>query len=202
MDIRLVNFTGSTFTGKKIQQAAAASNLKKVVLELGGKSPSLVFEDADIEKAAGETAASLQILSGQACIANSRIYVQDKIADKFKTAFIAMFKAAKKGDPMMPETQQGPQADKIQYDRIQSYIKAGGEGQGKLELGGKTAQHDGKGYFIEPTIFTGVDENEKTQKEEVFGPFVNLNIFKTEEEAIEKANNTEYGRFPSRGYIF
>ncbi|TKA82999.1 hypothetical protein B0A55_04677 [Friedmanniomyces simplex] len=197
MDIRLINFTGSTLTGRKIQAAAASSNLKKVVLELGGKSPALIFEDANIEKAAGETAFSLQILMGQACIANSRIYVQETVADEFKTAFKANFKAAKKGDPLMPETQQGPQADEIQYERIKAYLEAAKEGKGKLELGGEVTQVDGKGYFIEPTVYADVPEDEKTQKEEVFGPFVNINTFKTEAEAIEKANDTEYGLYAS-----
>ncbi|KAK5119887.1 hypothetical protein LTR85_007213 [Meristemomyces frigidus] len=197
MDIRLINFTGSTFTGRKIQAAAAASNLKKVVLELGGKSPALVFEDANIEKAAGETVFSLQMVMGQACIANSRIYVQETVADKFKAAFKANFKAAKKGDPLMPETQQGPQADVIQYERIKTYLNAAKEGKGKLEIGGEVTQVDGKGFFVEPTVYSDVPEDEKTQKEEVFGPFVNINTFKTEAEAIEKANNTEYGLYAS-----
>ena len=160
----MVNFTGSTATGKKIQQMAAASNLKKVVLELGGKSPAIVFEDADIVKAATETSASMHTLMGQACVANSRIYVQETVADKFKEAFLAIFKAAKKGDPLVPETQQGPQADQLQYERIQTFLKAASEGKGKLEAGGKATQVDGKGYFIEPTVYSGVDEDEKTQK--------------------------------------
>lgn len=197
MDIRLVNFTGSTFTGRKIQAAAASSNLKKVVLELGGKSPALIFEDADISKAAGETVGSMQMLMGQACIANSRIYVQESIADKYKEAFKAIFKAAKKGDPLLPETQQGPQADEIQFERIKTYLKAASEGKGKLELGGNATQVDGQGYFIEPTVYSGVPEDEKTQKEEVFGPYVNINTFKTEEEAIALANDTEYGLYAS-----
>lgn len=197
MDIRMVNFTGSTFTGRKIQAAAASSNLKKVVLELGGKSPAIVFEDADLAKAAQETSGSMHMLMGQACVANSRIYVQESVADKFKEAFIKAFSSPKKGDPLKPETQQGPQADEIQHERIKSYLQAASEGKGKLETGGKAAQVDGKGYFIEPTMYFGVDENEKTQKEEVFGPFCNINTFKTEEEAMEKANNTEYGLYAS-----
>lgn len=197
MDIRMVNFTGSTFTGRKIQAAAASSNLKKVVLELGGKSPAIVFEDADIAKAAQETSGSMHMLMGQACVANSRIYVQESVADKFKEAFIKAFSSPKKGDPLNPETQQGPQADQIQHERIKSYLQAASEGQGKLETGGKPTQHDGKGYFIEPTMYSNVDENSRTQKEEVFGPFCNINTFKTEEEAMEKANNTEYGLYAS-----
>lgn len=197
MDIRLVNFTGSTFTGRKIQQAAASSNLKKVVLELGGKSPALIFDDADIAKAASDTVGSLSILMGQACIANSRIYVQESIADKFKEAFKTIFKALKKGDPLLPETQQGPQADEIQFERIKTFLKAASEGRGKLELGGNATHIDGKGFFIEPTIYSDVPEDEKTQKEEVFGPYVNINTFKTEAEAIAKANDTEYDLYAS-----
>ncbi len=165
MDIRLISFTGSTATGRKIQAAAATSNLKKVVLELGGKSPALVFEDANIARAAGETAASMSLLMGQVCIANSRIYVQNTVAEEFKEAFIANFKAAKKGDPLMPETQQGPQADEVQHERIKSFLDSASKGQGKLALGGGATQVDGQGYFIEPTVYTDVDENERTQKE-------------------------------------
>lgn len=157
----------------------------------------IIFEDSDITKAAGDTVGSLVMLSGQACIANSRIYVQDTIADKFKEAFKAMFKAAKKGDPLMPETQQGPQADEIQFERIKTYLKAASEGKGKLELGGNVTQVDGQGYFVEPTVYSNVDEDEQTQKEEVFGPFVNINTFSTEAEAIERANATEYGLYAS-----
>lgn len=197
MDIRLVNFTGSTATGRKIQQAAASSNLKKVVLELGGKSPALIFPDADIAKAAADTVGSLQLLSGQACIANSRIYVHESVAPQFKEAFKTLFRGAKKGDPLLPETQQGPQADAIQFERVKAYLKAASEGKGKLELGGQATQVDGKGFFIEPTIYSDLPEDEKAQKEEVFGPFVSINTFKTEAEAIAKANDTEYGLYAS-----
>jgi len=167
MDIRLINFTGSTFTGRKIQQAAAASNLKKVVLELGGKSPAVVFEDADLTAAAADLVGSIAMVSGQACIASSRVYVHEDIAQKFKEAFVAIFKGMKKGDPLLPETQQGPQADEIQYERIKSYLKAAKEGEGKLETGGEVAKVNGGGYFIEPTVYTDVPEDDKTQKEEV-----------------------------------
>ena len=108
-----------------------------------------------------------------------------------------MFSAAKKGDPLLPETQQGPQADEIPFERVKKYLNSASEGNGKLELGGKVTQVDGQGYFVEPTIYSNVDENELTQKEEVFGPFVNINTFSTEAEAIEKANATEYGLYAS-----
>ncbi|CAK4033140.1 Aldehyde dehydrogenase [Lecanosticta acicola] len=197
MDIRMLSFTGSTSTGRRIQAAAASSNLKKVVLELGGKSPAIIFEDADVIKAASETSFSMSLNQGQACVANSRIYVHESIADKFKDAFLAVFKAAKKGDPLLPETTQGPQADKLQYERIEAYLKAASEGGGKLEAGGKMTQVDGKGYFMEPTMYWGVDEDSKTQKEEVFGIFVNINTFTDEAEVLTRANDTEYGLYAS-----
>jgi len=167
MDVRLINFTGSTATGRKIQQAAASSNLKKVVLELGGKSPAVVFEDADIATAAAETVGSMAMLSGQACMANSRVYVQESIAEKFKEAFVTIFKGMKKGDPLLPETQSGPQADELQLERIKAYLKAASEEGGKLETGGDVAKVDGTGYFVEPTVYTNVPEDSRTQKEEV-----------------------------------
>lgn len=131
---------------------------------VGGKSPAIIFDDADLVKAASDTSASVHTLMGQACVANSRIYVQESIAEKFKEAFLAIFTAALKGDPLMPETKQGPQADKLQHERIQTFLKAASEGKGKLEAGGKATQVEGKGYFIEPTAYSNVDENEKTQK--------------------------------------
>lgn len=163
----------------------------------GGKSPALIFEDANIEKAAGETAASLQLLMGQVCIANSRIYVQDSVADRFKKAFTTIFANYQKGDPLAPETQQGPQADGIQFERIKGYLAAAKEGKGTLAMGGNVAADPTKGYFVEPTVYFDVPEDEKTQKEEVFGPYVNINTFTTEAEAIAKANDTEYGLYAS-----
>jgi len=198
MDIRAINFTGSTATGRNVQAAAAASNLKKVILELGGKSPAIIFDDADVEKAAAETAGSLIFLMGQACIANTRIYVQESVADRFKSVFLTIWKGISKGDPLLPETQQGPQADSIQHERIKQYLEAAKSGKGKLELGGHATGVDGKGYFIEPTVYSEVAEDEKTQREEIFGPFVSINTFKTEQEAVAKANDSEYGtRTPS-----
>lgn len=198
MDIRAISFTGSTFTGRKIQAAAASSNLKRVILELGGKSPAIVFEDADIEAAVGATAYSITINSGQVCVANSRVYVQESIAPKFKEAFVKMFSVTKQGDPLAEDTAQGPQADEIQFERVKSYLQSASEGKGKLLTGGKAVKADGQGgYFIEPTVYEDVPEDERTQKEEVFGPYVNINTFKTEAEVLAKANDTEYGLYAS-----
>jgi aldehyde dehydrogenase (NAD+) len=196
MDVRLINFTGSGATGKLVQEMAAKSNLKRVILELGGKSPTLVFDDADIETAAAETAFSIRFVSGQACVANSRIYVQENIADRFRKAFSAAFKEYKPGNPLDPSTTHGPQADEIQFNRVQEYLKLAKEGKGKIEMGGGPLKLEGgNGFFIEPTIFVGEDETARPMKEEIFGPVVGINTFKTEEEAIAKAVASEYGLY-------
>lgn len=201
MDVRVISFVGSLATGKKIQAAAASSNLKTVILELGGKSPALVFDDADLDQAAAETQHGIQMLSGQVCMANSRIYVQDTVAEKFKASFKKIFSSAKMGDPTDPAVNHGPQADKIQFERVLEYLKLGKEeGGGTLELGGNAAKMSeggscDKGFYIEPTIFADVPEDNRTMKEEIFGPVVQINTFKTEREAIEKANDTQYGLY-------
>jgi aldehyde dehydrogenase (NAD+) len=152
-DVRLINFTGSSATGKLISEMAAKSNLKRVILELGGKSPTLVFNDAEIEKAAQETAFSIGFVSGQACIANSRIYVQEGVAEKFKKAFSAAFQQVKPGDPLDPTTTHGPQADEIQFKRVKEFLQLAKEGKGKVELGGDVIKMEGgNGYFIQPTV--------------------------------------------------
>jgi len=198
MDVRLINFTGSSATGKLIQEMAAKSNLKKVILELGGKSPTIVFEDADIEQAAAETAHSIRFVSGQACVANSRIYVQDTVADKFKTAFAKALADFKAGNPLDPATTHGPQADEIQFKRVSEYLKLAKESGGKVEMGGGSIKMEGgNGFFIEPTIITDQPENARTMKEEIFGPVVGINVFKTEKEAIEKAVDSEFGLYSS-----
>lgn len=199
MDIRVINFTGSSVTGRTIQAAASSSNLKKVILELGGKSPTLIFEDADVARAAADTAQSVLFNSGQTCMAGTRIYVQESVAETFKSEFVKIFSAARKGDPLLPSTEIGPQADKIQFERIKSYLAtAKSEGNGTILTGGKALHEAGSGgYFIEPTAYCHVAESATTQREEIFGPFVNINDFKTESEAIGKANATEYGLYAS-----
>ena len=199
-DVRVITFVGSLPTGKKIQEAAAKSNLKKVVLELGGKSPLLVFDDADMDKAAQRAQISIGQLSGQACFASSRVYVQENVADKFIEAYKKMFKESMKiGDPLEPSTTQGAQADEMQYERVKGFLQLGREAIDgtKVAMGGNVQQHENKGYFVEPTIFTSVPEDSRLLKEEIFGPVVSINTFKTEDEALAKANDTEYGLFAS-----
>ncbi|KAE8451079.1 hypothetical protein EG329_004751 [Mollisiaceae sp. DMI_Dod_QoI] len=195
MDVRALSFTGSTRTGRHIQEAAAKSNLKVIMLELGGKSPAVVFDDADLEKAAEATQQSVQSNSGQVCMANTRIYVQDTIADKFIGIFKEKMANVAIGDPTSHETNHGPQADKVQYENVLRYLEIGKQ-DGKLLMGGQSpSEHPG--YFIKPTVFLETPEDSRIMKEEVFGPVVNINVFKTEEEVMAKANDTEYGLYAS-----
>lgn len=196
MDVRALSFTGSCRTGRAIQEAAAKSNLKKVVLELGGKSPALIFEDANLDKAVRDTCNSVQWNSGQVCMANSRIYVQKSIAPKFVEAFKAHFGKATHGDPTKPDTVMGPQADEVQYKNVTAYL-AEGKKSATLALGGTGKLDTMNGYFVEPTVFVDVPEDARIQKEEIFGPVANINTFETEQEALRKANDTEFGLYAS-----
>jgi aldehyde dehydrogenase (NAD+) len=193
MDIRALSFTGSGRTGRLIQAAAAQSNLKAVMLELGGKSPAIIFDDADLEDAAKQTAHSAQSNSGQVCMANSRVYVQDTVADRFIEAFKKSFSAITMGDPLEKGVNHGPQADATQHKTVLRYLEMGKK-SGNLVLGG-SAPPDQEGYYIQPTIFTNTPEDAAIMKEEVFGPVVNINVFRTEEEVLAKANDTEYGLY-------
>lgn len=193
MDVRALSFTGSGRTGRLIQAAAAQTNLKAVMLELGGKSPAIVFEDADIQDAAKQTAHSAQSNSGQVCMANSRVYVQDTVADKFLEAFKKSFSHITMGNPLDPNVNHGPQADAIQQKTVLRYLEMGKK-SGDLVMGGFVPPTQ-EGYYIQPTIFTNTPEDAAIMKEEVFGPVVNINVFKTEDEVLAKANDTEYGLY-------
>jgi aldehyde dehydrogenase (NAD+) len=192
MGVRGISFTGSSATGRKIQVASAKSNMKHVHMELGGKTPAIVFPDADVASAAAQTQFSIQFNSGQICVANSRIYVHESIAEQFIKSFREHFAAVKMGDPMDPTTTHGPQVDMIQYERIKEYL-AIGEKDGKLTAGGDAKD----GLFVRPTVFEGVPEDSRLMQEEVFGPVVAINTFSTEEEAVAKANNSEFGLYAS-----
>ena len=161
-------------------------------MELGGKSPAVIFEDADLEAAAVQTQFSIQFNSGQVCVANSRIYVQESVYDKFLALFREKFAAVKLGDPLDPSTTHGPQIDAAQYKRVQEYLGVG-QKDGSLTQGGDAND----GFFVKPTIFEKVPEESRLMREEVFGPVVAINTFKTEEEAVRKANDTEFGLYAS-----
>jgi len=191
MDIDKVAFTGSTLIGRQIMKAAAGSNLKKVTLELGGKSPNIVFNDAHVENAISWVNFGIFYNHGQCCCAGSRIYVQSGIYDKFVESFKKRAIANKVGDPFAAETFQGPQVSQLQYDRIMSYIEEGKKEGATIETGGE--RHGTKGYFIQPTIFSNVTENMKIMQEEIFGPVCSIAKFETEEEVLKLANNTTFG---------
>jgi aldehyde dehydrogenase (NAD+) len=191
MDVRALTFTGSVPTARAIQEAAAKSNLKNLVLELGGKAPVVIFEDADLNRAVPETARSVQWNSGQTCMANSRVYVQRSISSKFIAAFEERFADVVLGDPTDPKTTHGPLADSVQAERVREFVAEGKE-SGKLVLGG---EFEPGTFTIRPTIFTDTKEDAAIMKKEVFGPVVNINVFDTEEEVLEKANATEYGLY-------
>ncbi|KAF2084476.1 aldehyde dehydrogenase-like protein [Saccharata proteae CBS 121410] len=194
MDIDKIAFTGSTATGREIMKMAAI-NMKNITLETGGKSPLLVFDDADLTQAVKWAHIGIMSNMGQICSATSRILVQEGVYDAFVEAFKEEVKTTSKvGDPFHDATFQGPQVTKAQYERVLSYIEHG-KSEGATLVSGGVPHKDvnGKGFFIEPTIFTGVQDHMKIFKEEVFGPFVVISSFKTEEEALERANDTTYG---------
>lgn len=193
MKIRAISFTGSTRTGRAIQKASADSNLKKVVFELGGKGPALIFEDADIEAAVAATEFSINYNSGQTCMANSRIYVQDTIKDKFLETFKKAASSRSIGDPTKSNINHGPQADRTQYDTVLEFINIGKSESGSVALEGANGENGSA--LVHPVIFTDAPENSRIMKEEVFGPVVVINTFKSEQEAIDKANDTEFGLY-------
>ncbi|KAG7441437.1 aldehyde dehydrogenase [Guyanagaster necrorhizus] len=192
-DISKVAFTGSTAVGRKIQEASAKSNLKAVTLELGGKSPCIIFDDADIEQAVKWATLGIFSNAGQICAASSRILLQEGIYDAFVEKFTAVAKSLQHvtGDPFLAETQHGPQVSRTQFERVMSYLHSARTDGAKFHIGGE--KHGiGEGFFIQPTVFTG-DNHMKAVKEEIFGPVAALIKFKTEEEAIELANDSSYG---------
>lgn len=194
MGIDKLSFTGSTAIGRRVQEAAAKSNLKIVALEMGGKSPSLVFEDADLENAILQaSSAGFLFNSAQVCTAASRIFVQASVADEFIASLKAHFEGAAGvlgQDPERPTTMLGPLADKAQFDRVMTYIESG-KSEAKLVTGG--AKFGGKGFWVQPTIFAEAGADAKIQKEEIFGPVLTITTFETEEEGIKKANDTPFG---------
>ncbi|KAA1083509.1 aldehyde dehydrogenase (NAD(P)(+)) ald5, variant 2 [Puccinia graminis f. sp. tritici] len=189
--IEKIAFTGSTAVGKQILARSGQNNLKKVTLELGGKSPNIIFDDADFDQAVKWAEFGLFFNQGQICSAGSRVFVQEGIYDKFVAALKESLKNLKVGDPFDASTFQGPQISQLQYDRIMGYIKSGKDEGATCLLGGD--RHGQEGFFIQPTIFTDVKAGMKICKEEIFGPVVVVMKFKDEEDAIRQANDTVYG---------
>lgn len=189
-----VAFTGSDATGQRIYEAAA-KGLKRVSMELGGKSPNIVFDDAHIDNAVKGVISGIFAATGQTCIAGSRLLVQQSIHDQFVDKLVALAKTATMGDPMSLDTQVGPVTNPPQFKKILDYIDiAKGEGA-KPVLGGAKATRPecGNGWFVEPTIFTGVKNSMRIAQEEVFGPVLSVIPFQDEEEAIAIGNDVVYG---------
>ncbi|KAM3937270.1 aldehyde dehydrogenase X, mitochondrial [Leptodactylus fuscus] len=191
MDIDKVAFTGSTKVGHLIQQAAGESNLKRVTLELGGKSPCIVLADADLGQAVKQCHEALFFNMGQCCSAGSRTYVEESIYNEFLEWTIEKAKTRRVGDPFELDTEHGPQIDKEQFDKILDYIKIGKKEGAKLMCGGE--RHGDKGFFIKPTVFADVQDNMRIAKEEIFGPVQTVLKFRKLEEVIARANHSKYG---------
>ena len=189
-----IAFTGSDATGQKIYETAA-KGLKKVSMELGGKSPNIVFDDAEIDNAVKGAISGIFAATGQTCIAGSRLLVQQSIHDQFVEKLVAFARTAKMGDPMNLDTQVGPVTNLPQYKKVLSYIDIAKSEGVTTALGGTKATRPecGDGWFVEPTIFTGVKNSMRIAQEEVFGPVLSVIPFKDEEEAIAIGNDVVYG---------
>lgn len=197
MGIRKVSFTGSIATGKKVQELAARSNLKRVTLELGGKSPAIFFDDCHLDNAVKWAANALTANTGQVCFAATRLYVQEGIYDRFSARYKTELERQGQtiGDPDDRDTKLGPLVDESQFRRVWGFIERGTT-QGTLLTGKERPSHtefNNKGFYIQPTVFENVTSDKEIFREEIFGPVAILNKFKTEKEVISMANETEYG---------
>lgn len=194
-DVRAISFTGGTATGKKIM---ANAGLKKYSMELGGKSPVLIFDDADLDRALDAALFTIFSLNGERCTAGSRVFIQETVYAKFVDEFAARAKRLIVGDPQDPKTQVGSMITQAHYDKVTGYIKIGIEEGATLVAGGLERPaglpaHLSKGQFIQPTVFADVNNKMRIAQEEIFGPVVCLIPFKDEAEALRLANDTEYG---------
>lgn len=193
-----ISFTGSDATGRLINEKAGKL-LKHTAMELGGKSPNIVFDDADLEQAAFGAISGIFAASGQTCIAGSRLLVQENIHDAFVERLLAVARTARMGDPMSPETQVGPVTTPPQYQKVLEYIDIARSEGATAVLGGEKGNHDGmapqcsQGWFVQPTIFTGVKNGMRIAQEEVFGPVLSVIKFKDEADALAIANDVRFG---------
>ncbi|KAH6961795.1 aldehyde dehydrogenase domain-containing protein [Ilyonectria sp. MPI-CAGE-AT-0026] len=192
-EVRKLSFTGSVGVGRSILASSARTNLKRVTLELGGKGPTIIFADADWENALLWASMGITVHNGQICAAGSRIYVQDEIYDRFIAEFSARTKDAVTGDPLLDTTAKGPVISSVQKNRILQYIaKAKQEGT-QLLHGGQDEVTSSKGHFVPNTAFTEVSPDATVMREEVFGPVASIAKFKTEQEVVDFANDSNYG---------
>ncbi|MDG2249829.1 MAG: aldehyde dehydrogenase [Gammaproteobacteria bacterium] len=193
MDIDGMTFTGSTPVGKKLMEYSGQSNLKRTFLELGGKSPNIVFADANLEKAASSAALAVYWNGGQTCTAGTRLIVEESILDDFLARVIEESKAWMPGNPMDPATVMGPMIDAAQCNTVCEYVAIGRAEGAKLVFGGTKTMEGTGGHYHEPTIFAGVSNDMRIAREEIFGPVLSVLSFKTAEEAVEIANDSIYG---------
>ncbi|MCL4162585.1 UNVERIFIED_CONTAM: hypothetical protein GTU68_039490, partial [Idotea baltica] len=193
-DIDCLTFTGSTSVGKKFLEYSGRSNMKAVWLECGGKNPNIVMADCpDMDKAVMNTAMNVFFNQGEICAAASRLLVEETIKDEFVERVAAIGRTRIPGDPLNPETNLGAIVDKKQYDRINGYIAKGQEEGADMILGGDTATINGKGLYINPTVFKNVKNDMTIAQEEIFGPVLAAISFKNIEEAIKIANDSPFG---------
>jgi aldehyde dehydrogenase (NAD+) len=192
--VRKIAFTGSDATGRAINEAAAKT-FKRVTLELGGKSPNIVFADANIDDAVNGAVSGIFAATGQTCIAGSRLLLQESVHDRFMDKLVTLAKTARMGDPMSYETQVGPITTRPQYDKVLGYIDVAKKEGAQLLMGGGPATRPecGEGWFVEPTVFAGVKNSMRIAQEEVFGPVLSVIKFKDEDEATAIANDVRFG---------
>jgi 4-guanidinobutyraldehyde dehydrogenase/NAD-dependent aldehyde dehydrogenase len=193
MDIDGLTFTGSTPVGKMLMEYSGQSNLKRTFLELGGKGPNIVFADANIEKAASMAAVAVFYNGGQTCTAGTRLIVEESIRDEFLDLVVDKAAGWMPGDPLDPNTSMGPMIDKGQFDTVAEYVGIGREEGCDLVFGGERVMADSGGYYHEPSIFSGVNNQMRIAQEEIFGPVMSVLSFKTAEEAVQIANDSIYG---------
>lgn len=191
-DVDAIAFTGETVTGSAIMKAATPT-LKKLSFELGGKNPNIIFADADLDDVVETTLRSSFMNQGEVCLCGSRIYVERTIMDEFLEKFVNETEKLTVGDPMNPNTKVGALVSEEHYRKVQSYLELVPQEGGKFLTGGKQAQGLEKGYYIEPTIITGLGKDSRCVREEIFGPVVTVIPFDTEEELLEQVNDTHYG---------
>ena len=188
-----LTFTGSTEVGKLLMQYSGQSNLKRVFLELGGKSPNIVFADADLEKAATMAAIAVFYNAGQTCTAGTRLIVEESIRDRFVESVVEKSRAFAPGDPLDPATSMGPMIDKGQLDTVAEYVGIGRDEGASLVFGGESASPVNGGHYHQPTIFNGVRNDMRIAREEIFGPVMSVLGFKDAAEAVAIANDSIYG---------
>ena len=189
-----ISFTGSQKTGQEVMRTASR-NVKRITLELGGKSPNIVFADADLKAAVRGATNGIFYNKGEVCAAGSRLFLEESIAEKFVEKLVERAKKLTQGDPLDPETRLGPQISEAQMNRILTYISSGRHEGAKIVTGGDRAHPAGleKGFFVQPTIFTNVKDSMKIAREEIFGPVLSVLTFKDPDEMLKKANGLFYG---------